>query len=69
MKYKIHPDFKPDITPGGFAGHCNNSDEQKWIYEIDPNGYIQKIRWSKKGQGHGYFKVEDSPYYYYDYNF
>ncbi len=28
-----HPDWKPEIIPGGFAGHCVNQHDQKWTYE------------------------------------
>ena len=69
MSYKIHPDFKPDITPGGFAGHCNNVWDQKWIITSNPEGAILEIRRSKDGWGRGYFKIEEEPYYFHDYNF
>ena len=26
------PNWKPEIVPGGFAGHCTNQDEQTWLY-------------------------------------
>ena len=26
------PEWAPNITPGGFVGHCTNQDEQTWLY-------------------------------------
>lgn len=26
------PEWKPEIIPGGFAGHCTNQSEQTWLY-------------------------------------
>lgn len=26
------PSWKPEFVPGGFAAHCTNQDDQKWIY-------------------------------------
>ena len=26
------PEWKPNILPGGFAGHCTNQNEQTWLY-------------------------------------
>lgn len=26
------PEWKPEILPGGFAGHCTNQREQTWVY-------------------------------------
>lgn len=69
MKYERDPDWKPEIIPGGFAGHCVNQSTQKWIITSDPNGSVQKIRLSSRGWSKGRFHVEDAPNYYYDYNF
>jgi hypothetical protein len=44
----IDPNFKPEITPGGFAGHCTNQGDQKYTYEQNPNGQTVTFRWSKK---------------------
>ena len=69
MKYDRDPNWKPEIIPGGFAGHCVNQSSQKWNITSDPAGSIQKIRLSSKGWGRGKFHVEAEPNYYYDYNF
>lgn len=26
------PEWKPNIIPGGFVGHCTNQNEQTWLY-------------------------------------
>lgn len=69
MKYERDPTFKPNISVGGFAGHCNNQHQQKWIIESDPNGAVREIRRRKNGRWGAYHKIEDYPYYFYDYNF
>lgn len=42
------PNFKPEFSVGGFAGHCSNQNEQTYTYEQDPNGETVIFRWSKK---------------------
>ena len=74
MKVEKHPDWSPEIIPGGFTGHCVNQEEQKWLYESDPEGYEIEVRWSKarnawfdKG-GNKYYNANE-PKYIYDFNF
>jgi hypothetical protein len=45
-----HPDWSPDITPGGFAGHCVNQDSQRWIITEDPDGRVSQFFLHKSGQ-------------------
>lgn len=35
---ELHPDWKPELIPGGFSAHCANQHEQKWLITEDPNG-------------------------------
>jgi len=45
-----HPDWSPDITPGGYAGHCVNQDSQKWIITENPDGRVSQFFLHKSGQ-------------------
>lgn len=69
----LNPDWKPEITPGGFAGHCTNQDSQTYTYERDENGRTVTFRWSSK-----YDQYRNNPagmtltrgrHEFYDYNF
>jgi hypothetical protein len=42
-------DWKPEIVPGGFSGHCVNNDSQRYRYSPDPNGTIHIARRRKDG--------------------
>ena len=71
---KLDPTWKPEIIPGGFAGHCTNNHDQKWIITANPNGAIiegylgNDNQWYEKGSnrrtiiGQGWVK-------FYDYNY
>ena len=66
------PNWKPEIIPGGFVGHCVNQGEQKWIVESNPT--IETIRMRKRKNGYWYSAfgrhvLADGPRYFYDYNF
>ena len=56
---------------GGFAGHFANQRIQQWNIESNPNGYVTRIRLTKKGWRNGSLKfiLEDKPVKFYDYNF
>ena len=41
--------WKPEIIPGGFAGHCVNQNEQKWSYKSAPDAIEIRVRLGKKG--------------------
>ena len=71
-KAKLAADWKPEIIPGGFAGHCVNNNEQRWEIEPDPNGYIKKAYWSEAKCGffvEGSCRVSLGYCEHYDYNF
>lgn len=64
------PDWKPEIIPGGFAGHCTNQSDQTWLFKgIRPTQTmtIRKTKngWSRKGVRF----VEDRAVEFYDFNF
>lgn len=46
-KGTLDPNWKPEFEIGGFAAHCTNNDEQVWIIEEDPDGYVETFRWHK----------------------
>lgn len=54
-KATLDPSWKPEIIPGGFAGHCANQRDQKWIIEEDPNGKTMKF--SDRGFRHSYWNT------------
>lgn len=65
--------WKPVFDIGGFAGHCENQEDQKWIYQLDPSGYVRRIRLHKDGwwrdKDGNKFKLGEYPIRHYDYNF
>lgn len=68
----LDPNFKPDIIPGGFVGHCINQDEQTYSYKPDPDGSIYKFRWSNKFQSYGQpgnLRLIKGRHEFFDYNF
>jgi hypothetical protein len=72
MNARPDPNWKPNIIPGGFAGHCINQDDQTWVIESNPS--IETIRMRKRKDGKWYSAfgrhvLADDPKYYYDYNF
>lgn len=70
-KATLSNDFKPEIIPGGFSGHCINQDDQSYAYEKDGNGRLETFRWSEK---YGRWQKDSIPvipgrHQFYDYNF
>jgi hypothetical protein len=65
------PEWKPEIIPGGFAGHCTNQRQQTWLFDGVDRGYTLTIRKDKRGQWvhKGVSFKEDQATYFYDYNF
>jgi hypothetical protein len=55
-KATLKPEFTPEISSGGFAGHCVNNDAQEYDYEQDLNGatltYTLRSngKWIQEGQ-------------------
>lgn len=57
---------------GGFAGHCSNQRDQRWVITSDPEGSVVRLRLTKRGwqDKHGRrFGLNDQPVKFYDYNF
>ena len=72
MKAEKDPSFKPDISIGGFAGHCNNNRKQEWIITPDETAPQIKAYLRKDGHYHsklGRHKITDTPIKFYDHNF
>lgn len=71
MKAERDPTWRPAWVAGGFAGHCVNQGEQRWVLSSDPNGEVVKATLRKDGQyHHGCSPVSmGEAYRYYDYNF
>ena len=72
--YKLNKEIRPNIIPGGFAGHCTNNREQRWIITENPEGTITEgylgsdNEWYEKGTNRrntvekGYVKFHDYNY-------
>ena len=45
----ILDNWKPDIKPGGFAGHCSNNNEQTYKYSPNPEGHVHRASLRKDG--------------------
>ena len=70
-KATLDPNYKPERIPGGFAGHCTNNHDQKWIITANPKGAITEgylgndNEWYEKGSNRrtiisqGYVKFHD----------
>lgn len=72
MKAERDPTWKPEFVKGGFAAHCTNQSEQRWIITPDEDAYT--IRLHKRKDGYFYhkgtrFSLEEKPRRFYDYNF
>jgi hypothetical protein len=63
--------WKPEILPGGFAGHCINNFEQKYTYKPNPNGAIHRASFRKNGQLRttNNERVTEGRRHFHDYNF
>ena len=42
--------WKPEIFPGGFAGHCVNNHEQAYTYQPDPGASLHRASLRKDGR-------------------
>lgn len=78
VKVAKDPDWKPEIVPGGFAGHCTNQSEQTWLYDGIEGGHEVVVRLKKSryagsdklwGDKHGNEFIANGARYFYDYNF
>ncbi len=68
-KVTLDPTWKPDIIPGGFAGHCTNNYEQRWTYEADTDGPVRMARLTSKGWMANGQRVRPGRREFHDYNF
>lgn len=73
VDYVRDPSWSPNIIPGGFAGHCDNNHDQRWIYTSNPANRVFDIRLHKDGRWYdahgGRYNLSDKPVRFYDYNF
>jgi hypothetical protein len=46
----LHPDWSPEIVPGGFAGHCSNQYTQQWVITDNPDGPLMEFSLRQDGQ-------------------
>ena len=67
-----------EFSVGGFAGHCHNPEDQKWIYTEDSDAPTATYtlrkdgKWRQKGVSSQWYngqRVSEAPRKYYDYNF
>jgi len=64
------PEWKPDFSVGGFAGHCNNQSDQTWLFDHIDYRINRTVRMTIKGWSYrGITFVENTARYLYDYNF
>jgi hypothetical protein len=42
--------WKPEIIPGGFAGHCVNNHEQTYTYQPNTSGQVYRVSRRKDGK-------------------
>ena len=73
MDAELDPTWKPEWAVGGFAGHCMNQREQRWIIDSNPTYKTLRIRRNKDGawksaDGRRFYPA-DEPIRFYDYNF
>ena len=73
MDAEIDPAWKPIWEAGGFAGHCVNNIDQKWIYSSNETYLIIPIRKRKDGKWYdkngSRYQLFNSPYKFHDFNF
>jgi len=72
MEAERDESVKLEWAVGGFAGHCINQRDQKWIITSNESNPTVRIRLGKKGwkDAHGQrYDLNDKPIMFYDYNF
>ena len=64
-------DWKPEIVPGGFSGHCVNNDSQRYAYQPDYSGTIHRANLRKDGcyRTTSGEQVIPGRHHFHDYNF
>lgn len=73
MNAEKDPTWKPIFEAGGFAAHCVNNSDQRWVITSDETLSTWRIRLHKDGiwrdkNGAKYY-LNDKPRAFYDYNF
>ena len=73
MSAELDKDWKPEVIPGGFLGHCTNQHTQKWnITSCEESKQfpirLHKDGWWRDKRGARY-RLSDKPVKFYDYNF
>jgi hypothetical protein len=64
------PEWKPEIIPGGFAGHCTNQHEQTWLFKNIEDRITKTIRLTKRGWSRKDVRFSEGvAREFYDYNF
>jgi len=64
-------DWKPEFISGGFSGHCVNNIEQRYAYQLNPQGVIHRASKRKDGK----FRTTNGEpvipcrHHFHDYNF
>jgi hypothetical protein len=72
MKCEKDTNWKAEWHVGGFAGHCANQGDQKWIIKSDEDGHTIKANKRKDGRfwtAYGKASIEPQPRKFHDYNF
>lgn len=62
----LDKNWKADVIPGGFAGHCVNNYSQ--TYDYAPSG-DENIRMRISYKFFKMYRIEQEPNHFYDYNF
>jgi hypothetical protein len=65
------PGWKPELAPGGFAGHCTNQHEQRYTYQANPSAPLIRASLRITGQWRTTDRERVVPgrHKFYDYNF
>lgn len=67
-KAEQDPNWKAEFIRGGYAGHCINNYDQKWVYSEVADAEPIRMRHSAKLFGRNHW-IADKPHKHYDYNF
>lgn len=49
-KAVLDPTWTPEWVPGGFAAHCANQHDQRWLISPDPDGALAEFSLRRDGQ-------------------
>lgn len=72
MRAEIDPGVVLEFHVGGFAAHCSNSRDQRWLITPEPSNPVVRIRLGRRGwrdRDGRYFSVGSRPIKFYDFNF